>query len=130
MREFVDEYIRKKISELPYEEAIKVCDQITELGKVLSEYNLKIKVPNVDVLEIKAGEYELQRFVYHFFMKCFWNPQLSFKENSAINYDWYHPQICSKHTLEEVRTWFIENNLEIVFSNVDSYGITMRGKLR
>jgi SAM-dependent methyltransferase len=94
VREYVDDFIREKISEMSYEDAIKICDQITELGKKLSEMNVKIQVPNVDILEIKEGEYDLQRFVYYFFMKCFWNKDYSFQENSVINYEWYHPQLC------------------------------------
>lgn len=127
-REFVDDYVREKISGLPYEEAIKVCRQITELGKILSEYKIKIKVPQVDILEITEGEYDLQRFIYHFFMKCFWNPELSYQENTVINYDWYHPQICSRHTVEEIREWFRKGELRIVHEFSDFYGITMTGR--
>jgi SAM-dependent methyltransferase len=128
VREFVDDYVRGKISNLNYPEAIRVCDQITELGKVLSEHGMTLKVPRVDVLGIEAGEYDLQRFIYHFFMKCFWNPDLTFQENSAVNYDWYHPQIASRHTLEEVRQWFARARMSIVHERVDFYGITVRGK--
>jgi hypothetical protein len=62
-------------------------------------------------------------------MKCFWNPNLTFQENVAINYDWYHPQIATRHRLEEVREWFWQAKLKIVHENVDFYGITVRGKL-
>lgn len=126
-REFVDDYVRDKISSLPYDEAIKICNQITALGKVLSEMQVSINTPAVDVLEIPEGEYDIQRFIYHFFMKCFWNPCFSFQENSAINYDWYHPQVCSKHTLNEVRSWFDLAGLSIIHEFEDFYGITVRG---
>lgn len=128
VREFVDDYVRNKIAELPYEEAYKACEQITALGKALADAKIRIEVPNVDVLEIKGGEYDLQRFVYHFFMKCFWNDELSMNDNVVINYDWYHPQLCSRHTIEEVREWFRKNDLHIVQECVDFYGITVRGK--
>lgn len=127
VREYVDDFIREKISEMSYEDAIKICDQITELGKKLSEMNVKIQVPNVDILEIKEGEYDLQRFVYYFFMKCFWNKDYSFQENSVINYDWYHPQLCSRHTIDEVENWFLKEGLEITHKYVDFYGITIKG---
>ena len=128
VREYVDDYVRGKISNLGYPEAIRVCDQITELGKVLSRYGITLKVPRMDVLGIEEGEYDLQRFIYHFFMKCFWNPDLTFQENSAVNYDWYHPQIASRHTLGEVRQWFARARMNIVHEKVDFYGITVRGK--
>ena len=107
-----------------------VCRQITELGRALSESGHKVKVPSVDLLGIEAGEYDTQRFVYHFFMKCFWNPALSFDENVAINYDWYHPQLASRHTSQEVEGWFRDAGLETTHRCVDPYGITMRGARR
>ena len=127
-REYIDDYIRERISKLSYKEAIKVCEQITEFGRVLSKKNIKIKIPNIDILDIKSGEYDLQRFIYYFFMKCFWDSRLSFKENTVINFDWYHPQLCSRHTIEEIRNWFKNEKLKIVYEYVDFYGITMRGK--
>jgi len=129
VREFVDDYIRDRISGLGYSDARDVARQITELGRALSETGGKVTVPDVPLLEIKAGQYDAQRFVYHFFMKCFWNPDLSFDDNVAINYDWYHPQLCSRHTMEEVRGWYAARGLSIVHSCEDFYGITMRGVL-
>ena len=128
IREYVDDYVRDRIGNIPYEDAYKACEQITMLGKALADAKIKIEVPDVDLLEIKGGEYDLQRFVYHFFMKCFWNDELSMNDNVVINYDWYHPQLCTRHTIEEVREWFAKNGLEIVQECVDFYGITVRGK--
>jgi SAM-dependent methyltransferase len=128
IREFVDDYVRSKITGLPYEEVIQICSQITEFGKALSQLRITIRVPEVDILEIKEEEYDLQRFIYHFFMKCFWNPNLTFQENVAINYDWYHPKVATRHTLEEVKQWFARAKLIVVHENVDFYGITIRGR--
>lgn len=127
VREYVDDYIRDRISGLKYKDAIKYTDQITKLGKVLSEINIKVKIPKVELLEIEEGEYEIQRFVYHFIMKCFWNSNLKFKENSAINYDWYHPQLCFRYELKDVLNWFKKQDLKVVHKHVDFYGITIRG---
>ena len=127
VREFVDDFIREKISYLPYDDAVKVCKQITEVGRALSECKQKIEVPTIDVLEIKGDEYDVQRFFYHFFMKCFWNPEMSFEDNAVINYDWYHPQLCSRHTIKEVQQWFSDCGLRIKHEHVDFYGITMSG---
>ena len=104
-REFVDDYVREKIAGMDYETAMAQCSQITELGKALSDQNIKLQIPAVDVLQIPAGEYDLQRFIYHFFAKIFWNNEFNFKDNAVINYDWYHPQDCTRHTIEEVRDW-------------------------
>lgn len=129
LREFADDYIRDRIAGLDYEAAMKVCDEITNFGKQLSESGQKVKVPALDILGIEAGEYDLQRFVYHFFFKCFWNSSFSFHDNSVINYDWYHPQNCTRHTLDEIEGWFKDCGVEINWKHQDFYGITVRGKM-
>lgn len=128
VREFVDDFVRARISGLSYEDAMKTAEQITALGKVLSELRTDVDVPAVEALGIPAGRYDLQRFLYHFFMKCFWNPELSFHDNAVINYEWYHPQLCSRHTVEEIRAWFDRAGLRVLHEHVDFYGITMRGR--
>ncbi len=127
VREFIDDHIRGKIAQLPYAEAMKACDQVTALGRALAGAKINITVPGVDLLKIEAGEYDLQRFIYHFFMKCFWSDDMSFEANSAINYDWYHPQNCERYEVEEIREWFSRQNLRITHEFVDHYGITMHG---
>jgi len=130
LREYADDYVRDRISGLHYDQAIEEMRGITELGRILSEMDVKVTVPNIDVLGIDAGEYEVQRLIYHFFLKCFWNPELGYEENVAINYDWYHPQLCTRHTLPEVESWFAEAGMNIAHRCVDHYGITVRGVKR
>lgn len=127
LREYADDYIRDAISSLPYDEAMKEMFEITLLGKALSDLDVKVTLPDVKVLGIEAGEYDVQRFLYHFFLKCFWSPSLSMDENVAINYDWYHPQLCTRHTLDEVLGWFSDAGLSVIHHCVDHYGITVRG---
>lgn len=130
VREFVDDYVRERISTLTYEQALEHCRAITDLGKALAEAKLEVTVPAVPLLGIEAGRYDVQRFLYHFFMKCYWNPGMSYDENVAVNYDWYHPQLATRHTAQEVEGWFAANGLEIEHRFVDFYGITMRGRRR
>ena len=127
LREHADDYIRDRVAHLPYDEAIAAMKELTELGRALTDLKAKVTVPAVGVIGLEAGEYDVQRLVYNLFLKCFWNPDLSFDENTAINYDWYHPQLCSRHTLPEVESWFENAGLEIVHRLVDPYGITVRG---
>ncbi len=127
VREFVDDYVRDRIAPLPYDEAMRACAQITALGRALAALNTTVDVEGVDLLEIPAGTYDVQRLLYHFFMKCYWNPTLSHNDNTAINYDWYHPQLCARHTPDEVQEWFAAAGLRVVHTLVDFYGITARG---
>ena len=130
LREYADDYVRERVSQLPYQAALDAMREITAFGKVLSELNTTVTVPDVKVLGIEAGEYEVQRLLYHFFLKCFWNPELDFDANAAINYDWYHPQLSTRHTPEEVASWFDAAGLTTIHRVVDHYGITMRGVRR
>ena len=127
VREFADDYVRDQISGLPYEQAMVECRGIAQLGKELADVGATVSVPQIDVLGIEAGEYDVQRLVYHFMLKCFWNDDLDAEANAAINYDWYHPQLSSRHTVEECRQWFARAGLEVTWENLDPYGITMRG---
>lgn len=127
LREHADDFIRERIAALPYDEAMKQMAGLTELGRALSEAGARVKVPDIALLGIEAGEYDVQRLVYFFFLKCFWNPALGFNASTAINYDWYHPQLCSRHTVPEVESWFHDARLTVVHRHVDPYGITFRG---
>ena len=130
VREFTDEYLRERISDLGYEEAMEVSRKIAELGRALDEIDGTVQVPAIEALGIEAGEYDVQRLIYHFFMKCFWNDELDAEGNAVVNYDWYHPQISTTHTPDEVRGWFADAGLEVVQEHTDHYGITMRGVRR
>lgn len=128
VREFVDDFVRERISHLPYEAAMAHSRAITDFGRALAEAKCEVAVPAVPVLGIEAGRYDVQRLIYHFFMKCYWNPDMSYDENVAVNYDWYHPQVATRHTLSEVEDWFAAAGLDVVHRHTDFYGITVRGR--
>ena len=130
IREFTDDFIRDKIGGMSYEEVMKHCNQITEFSKNISQQTHEFYSPEIELLGIPAGNYTPQRFMYHFFMKCFWNEELDFAQNAAINYDWYHPQNCTRHSMDEVKGWFTANPLKITHAYEDFYGITMQGVLK
>jgi SAM-dependent methyltransferase len=126
-RELMDDHVRNRIAGMSYEEAMKVCRQITELGRRLAEVKGEIEVDDIPALGIEKGRYTPQRLLYNFFLKCYWNDVLSYEENAVVNYDWYHPQHCSRHTREEVEGWFAGEKLKVTWRHEDLYGITMHG---
>lgn len=114
LREFADDYIRSKVSDLPYDSAMAAMEPITKFAKSLHDQLIKIKVTDdVEILGIKKGEYDLQRFIYQFFFKCFWNDSWGFEYSNLTNYDWYHPKFAWRHTEKEIQDWCKEFNLEI-----------------
>ena len=127
LREHADDFIRERIAGLSYAEAMRHMEGITELGRALSSLQARVTVPDIEILGIEAGEYDVQRLIYFFFLKCFWNPALGFPASAAINYDWYHPQLCTRHTVPEVESWFADAGLTVIHRHVDPYGITFRG---
>lgn len=107
IREFTNDYLRGIATKLTPRECYEFCKPFTALGKALSELKVTINVPcDINGLQIKKGEYDLQRFVYYTFFQCFWNSVLNFKENNIINFDWFHPANASRHTEEEISGWF------------------------
>lgn len=127
LREYADDYVRDRIKWLSYEQSLEAMKEITEFGRYFSSLEIEVDVPPVEILGIKGGKVPLQRFMYDTFFKCFWNDKLSFSENEVINYDWYHPSLCSRHTIEEVEGWFNDSGLETIHICEDNYGITARG---
>lgn len=114
VREFTDDYVRTLISGMFHDEAMDLTNDFAEFGKVLSNIDVSVEVPELRLLGIDAGSYSIRRLLYHFFVMCYWNPELSDEDNNMNNFDWYHPSLCSRHTIDEILEWFSSNNLEVV----------------
>ena len=109
IREVCDKEIRKHTTKMSYEEAMKFSHSISLLGKSLNDLNQKIYIEeNIELLGIKAGEYNLQQFIYDHFVKCWYNSDQGMQYSDLVNVDWYHPYYASHHTKEEVLAWFKE----------------------
>lgn len=130
-REFVDDYVRSLIVTLDPGEAWKRLGPLTRLAQALAELKVDIEVPeDVPLLGIRAGRYDIQRFIYWHFAKLFWNDALSFEENLHVNFDWYHPRYAHRQTEEEVRAWCDSAGLDIVYLRVEESGFTVRAHKR
>jgi len=100
-RELLDEHLREYAKQLSREQIWELADQLTQLGKTLSELNISLDLPNVPALGIKGGRQDLQRFIYWNFIKCFWNPEHGFEASKLINFDWYAPSNAYRYSLQE-----------------------------
>ena len=131
IREFTDDYIRALLQEKSPEEAWKAVEPLTKLGVALGELGVEVEVPeDVDLLEIPAGRYDIQRLFYWHVAKAFHHPDLSFDELNHINYDWYAPANAHRQTPEEVRAWCTEAGLEIERERIEEAGITVIARRR
>jgi SAM-dependent methyltransferase len=127
VREFTDDFIRERVSQMEPQAAWDALKPLTELGRALAELNAQIDLPDdIPLLGIKAGRHDVQRLVYWHFLKAFWNPALSFDENHHVNFDWHHPRYAHRHTEEEVRGWCERAGLTIARFNAQESGFTVR----
>jgi SAM-dependent methyltransferase len=100
-RELLDEHFRLYSKSLNHQQIWKLSEQLTQLGKSLSELNITIEVPDIPALNIKGGEQDLQRFIYWNFIKCFWNEELGWDSSVSTNFDWYSPSNAFRYSQEE-----------------------------
>lgn len=113
-RELLDDYFRSYSKTLSKEELWKLSEKLTELGKNLSDLKVDIDVPDIPLLGIKGGNYDIQRFLYWNFIKCFWNKDFGWENSVSTNFDWYAPSNAARYTEEEFKKWISNNRFKIV----------------
>ena len=127
IREFADDYIRERTTRMGVEDCMDFSAGMSELGKKLSDLGATITLEReIPLLGIPAGEHDVQRLVYWYFLKCFWNDDFSPNLNDLVNFDWYHPPYASRHTEDEVRGWCDDLGLAVEHLDVSDAGISVR----
>ena len=128
LREFSDDYVRERIADLPIDEALKVCEAITKLGRTLAALKQSVEIEeDIPVLGIRKGSFDLQRFFHWNVMKCFWNDDFDFFTNNIINFDWYHPRHCFRFEPDEFRAWF-DRGWDVLAWDVQEAGMSCRAR--
>ena len=100
-RELLDEHMREYSKTRSREELWELSDQLTRLGKLLTDLEITIDVPDMPLLGIPGGKQDLQRFIYWNFIKCFWNPEFGHEASKMTNFDWYAPSTAFRYTREQ-----------------------------
>ncbi len=114
-RELLDSFFREKTKKYSNQELWEFSEQMTALGKQFSELKTQIDVPDIPLLEIKGGKYDMQRFLYWNFIKCFWNEELGWETSTYTNFDWYSPSNAKRYTKKEFETMIMDNHLQIKY---------------
>ena len=128
IREFTDDYIRETSTKMTEKECMELSEQLAYLGKNLAKIKTKIQIPkNIPLLNIKAGTYDIQRFVYWNFIKCWWSKDVPFKQSIATNFDWYFPKFAFRHTSKEIKKWFNISKIKITYLKEIESGICISG---
>lgn len=129
IREFCDDYIRERTTQMSADECLRFSEAMTRFGKALSDLHVEIEVPeDLPLLEIRAGRYDLQRFLYWNVFKMYWNDGLDWTSNVITNFDWYHPLHAHRHRPEEVRGWFDAEGVAVEHFDVVESGISVLGR--
>jgi SAM-dependent methyltransferase len=128
-REFADNFIRESTVKMTEQQCIDFSKDMALLGKNLSKIKKTVTIPkDIPVLQIKAGTYDIQRFIYWNFLKCWWSKEVPFEQSVATNFDWYFPEYAYRHDPKEVKKWFKDSKLKIVHFNEIESGISLNGK--
>lgn len=129
VREFTDDYIREQLAKMNNDEAWEALMPLTKLGKALADLNTEIDVPeDIPYLGIKKGKIDIQRFFYWYVCKMWVRPEVNLNEMNIVNFDWFRPLNCQRHTPEEVREFCGKAGLEITHMDVQESGITVVSK--
>lgn len=110
-RELLDEHFRGRCSRMQRGELWEMAEQLTELGRRLAALNVQFDAPAIPELGIKGGRYDLQRFIYWNFLKCFWNEDLGRETSVITNFDWYSPSNARRFSEAEVHELVRVNGL-------------------
>ena len=114
-RELVDDYFRKATHTISKEEMWQFSEQLTELGKRLSDLKVSFESPDIPLLGIKGGTYDIQRFIYWNFIKCFWKEEWGFDLSKSTNFDWYAPSNAKRFSKQEFLDMVNENRLQVSY---------------
>ncbi len=118
-RELLDDYFRSQCRRLDQRQLWALAEQLTELGRRLSELHVQFEAPEIPELGIKGGRYDIQRFIYWNFLKCFWNEELGHETSVTTNFDWYSPSNARRFSEQEVRALVQQNGLTPCFFHAE-----------
>lgn len=118
-RELLDEHFRTACTSFSSDELWAMSQQLTELGRRLSALNVTFDAPDIPALGIKGGIYDIQRFIYWNFVKCFWNSELGPETSLVTNFDWYSPSNARRFSETEVLGIVEANRLEVTYFHAE-----------
>jgi arsenite methyltransferase len=126
IREFTDDHIRSQLQNLSDQEAWDQLMPLTKLGKAIGDLDLSINVPDdIPMLGISAGKVNLQRLLYWYILKAYYDRDYTLDEMNHINFDWYRPLNCHRQSPEQVKKWCSEAGLSIERLDVQDASITV-----
>lgn len=131
VREFTDDLLREELRSMSDEEAWEALISLSKFGKALGDLDAQLTLDEeVPLLGIKKGTHSLQRLFYYCFLKAFYHPGYRLEELNHINFDWFRPANCHRHTPDEVKNFTKAAGLVVERLNVGPSGITVIARKR
>ena len=129
IREFTDDLIRDYLAPMDNEASWKALESLSKLGKKLGELDIEIEIEeDIPYLQIEKGIYNLQRLFYYKICKAYYRRDYSLDEMNHINFDWFRPLNCHRHTPDEIKGFCERAGLIIERLHVEESGITVIAK--
>jgi len=129
LREYSDDLIRDALAPMSNEEAWKALEPLSKLGKVLGDLNIQVEIEeDIPYLGIEKGAYDLQRLFFYKICKAYYRPDYSLDEMNHINFDWFRPKNCFRHSPDEIQSFCSSAELSIQRLHVEDSGITVIAK--
>lgn len=126
IREFTDDFVRQYIAAMDDESAWKALEPLTKLGKVLGDLNVEVDIPeDIPFLGIEKGRHNLQRLFFYKICKTYYRPDYNLQEMNHINFDWFRPANCFRHSPDEINEFCEEAGLIVERMHVGESGITV-----
>ena len=126
VREYTDDFVRNQLMNMSDAEAWRALIPLTRLGMALGGLNTSIDIPeDIPLLGIRSGTMDIQRFFYWYVCKAYYDSDYTLEEMNHINFDWFRPLNCHRHTPEEIIKWCKDANINIERLNVQQAGITV-----
>jgi SAM-dependent methyltransferase len=126
LREFADALLRRYLADMNDEDAFQALIPLTKLGEALGQLQVMLDVPeDIPYLGIPKGTIDLQRFMYYYVLKTFYNPSLTFERANFQNFDWYRPLNAHTSTPEDVQQYCADVGLRIDRERVSPSGVAI-----
>jgi SAM-dependent methyltransferase len=126
IREFTDDFVRQALVNMTDEQAWEALKPLTKLGRALGDLNIELDIDaDIPILGIKKGKFNLQRFFYWNILKTYYRPEFSIDEMNHINFDWFRPLNCHRHTQSEIESYCKKANLKIEIIRAEEAGFTV-----
>jgi SAM-dependent methyltransferase/uncharacterized protein YbaR (Trm112 family) len=115
LRELADREIKKITTEMTASDCEAFAAQMASLGRALQRITEPLVVDqDIPLLGIARGRYNVQKFIFDHFLKCYHNADLGLDHSVLANLDWYRPKQASHHEREEIASWFEGNGVRAV----------------